>query len=76
MWRWESTNPGITIIPEASIVSTWPLARPGPTARMVSPSIITSPEVKSPSAGSRLRTVPPWIRVLPDGITPKSVPAG
>ncbi len=76
MWRWLSTKPGMTIMPSASITSTSPLDRSGPTARIFSPSISTSPDGRSPTAGSMLSTVPPRISVLPEGATRKSGPLG
>jgi hypothetical protein len=76
MCRWLSTNPGMTIMPEASITSTSPFARLGPTATIRSPSIRTSASANSPTLGSRLRTVPPRMSIRVVGTTLKSGPAG
>jgi hypothetical protein len=66
----------MTIMPAASITSTSPFDRSGPTATILSPSISTSPLGRSPSRGSMLSTIPPRISVLPDGATRKSGPLG
>ena len=76
MWRWESTKPGITIMPDASITSASPFCRPGPTATISPCSIRTSAVAKSPTFGSRLSTVPPRISIRPVGTTRKSGPDG
>ena len=76
MWRWESTKPGRTIIPEASITSAPSTASPGPTAAIRSCSMSTSPSAKSPTSRSSESTIPPLISFLPVGTTLKSVPAG
>ena len=76
MCRWLSMKPGITIMPDASITSASPFCRPGPTATISPCSMRTSAVVKSPTFGSRLSTVPPWISIRPVGTTLKSVPAG
>ena len=76
MWRWVSTNPGITIMPVASITSASVAVRSRPTSTMRSPSISTSPRGRSPIAGSMLSTRPPLIRVRPVGATAKSTPSG
>ena len=59
MWRWASTNPGITIMSVASITrSDWPASRAGPICFISSPLIRTSAWTKSPTAGSMLITHP------------------
>src|SRR3990172_7482673 len=65
-------KPGITIMPVASITWAPSTARPGRTSTITSPSMRTSALAKSPTFGSRLSTVPPWISVLPVGATSKS----
>ena len=61
MCRWVSTKPGMTIMSVASITSTSPFARPGPTATIWSPSMRTSPFGKSPTVGIEASMVPPRI---------------
>ena len=74
MWRWESTKPGITIMPEASITSASAATSPGPTWAISPRSMSTSAVVKSPTSGSRLSTVPPRITIRSVGTTRKSGP--
>ena len=69
-------NPGMTIIPDASIVSASAATRSGPTSTIAPPSIRTSAVAKSPTCGSIVRTVPPRSRILPVGATAKSTPVG
>src|SRR5262245_43036387 len=63
MWRWVSTNPGITIDFDASI--TWALAALmfGFTAEILLPSTSTSACSKSPTALSSESTQPPLSRI-------------
>ena len=62
--RWASTNPGITMVLEASITCacggalSWP-----PRATIFLPSISTSPLAKLPTFESMLTTVPPLSRI-------------
>ena len=75
MWRWLSTNPGMTIMPAASMTSAPSASRPLPTATIRSRSISTSQPLTSPIWGSRLRTIPFLINVRSVGTTEKSTPS-
>jgi hypothetical protein len=52
-------NPGMTIMPDASITSASPFCRPGSDRDDLAVFDQTSALVKSPTSGSRLSTVPP-----------------
>src|SRR5262249_43129177 len=59
IWRCVSTNRGMTIMLEASMLRAPSPGRLGPTAAIFDPSISTSALSKSPSRGSIVRTTPP-----------------
>ena len=64
MCRWLSTKPGMTIMPDASITSASAAVQAGADVDDLVP--VRSgrpPPAKSPTSGSRLSTVPPWISV-------------
>src|SRR5574341_391509 len=54
----------MTILSDASITAAPSALRSGPTAAMVAPSMSTSARWKLPTFLSRVRTMPPLIRVL------------
>jgi hypothetical protein len=76
MWRWVSTKPGITMVPEASITSASVTLTPGPICRMRSRSTSTSPMVKSGGPPSMVSSEPPVMSFRSVGTTVKSTPSG